>query len=469
MAPYIEGMNDKHLSSKWSELGETQKSKLQEKYGSDARSTFSEARSKMTADKPKNTPVSETSRMNPETDDIFSYDTKAYGSGSNKGTQKLSASDLRNLKESGYSNEEIVDYSNKVTSSGDVKQGDKAQALLEKYKTQFTNDTPEETPKEVVETSPPQSGGNTTIDNSNNSNVIQPGDDEQSADTIGGGGTAPPSTGGGSQVIDSGNTTIEDSFNGGTVNTGDITSGGDTNIDNSNNSNFQGGDSDNKAIGGTTQPEQKAQEFLSEKIEETTSGAATPPTPPAAVVNNSGNTDIEDSFNGGDINTGDITSGRDTNIDNSNNSRYYGGDSTNISIDYGNKDSSKVSTLSDLTMFGYGKPSDSPGSQASFVDRYTTQNADNQKKSKDFGSATANKYIQFAAQNNPIDYAALNTSISQGIQNMFDLTDIQENMYMGDKGNYKPPVFKMPKSPKSIESNVGDLADEYSKKLGDMD
>lgn len=42
--PGIVGINDDHLDSRWSELGDKQKNRLREMYGSDARSTFREAR-----------------------------------------------------------------------------------------------------------------------------------------------------------------------------------------------------------------------------------------------------------------------------------------------------------------------------------------------------------------------------------------------------------------------------------------
>ena len=52
-------------------------------------------------------------------------------------------------------------------------------------------------------------------------------------------------------------------------------------------------------------------------------------------------------------------------------------------------------------MLGYGKPDDSPASNAKFVDMYQTLNSDAQRKYADVGSDTANKYIQMAARTNP--------------------------------------------------------------------
>ena len=106
-----------------------------------------------------NTPVEEVQApgfqqpdMNPETDDISTYDVTAGGAGSNKGTSRLSRADLRHLKDQGYSYQQIVDYSEKMTADGSVKQGKKAQDLLARYKNKIGTEieptpTPEPTPE----------------------------------------------------------------------------------------------------------------------------------------------------------------------------------------------------------------------------------------------------------------------------------------------------------------------------------
>ena len=58
------------------------------------------------------------------------------------------------------------------------------------------------------------------------------------------------------------------------------------------------------------------------------------------------------------------------------------------------------SPMSDLTMLGYGKPSDSPASSMEFVDRYSTMNRDTQQQYDNFGSRTAAKFIANARANN---------------------------------------------------------------------
>ena len=59
-----------------------------------------------------------------------------------------------------------------------------------------------------------------------------------------------------------------------------------------------------------------------------------------------------------------------------------------------------TSPMSDLTMLGYGKPSDSPASNMEFVDRYGTMNRDTQEQYDNFGSRTAADFIANARANN---------------------------------------------------------------------
>ena len=75
---------------------------------------------------------------------IYEYDRTAYGAGSNKDSDRLSGADLRNLESMGYGLQEIVDYSENMTASGATKQGDKAQAQLDKYKAQIAQQLAEE-------------------------------------------------------------------------------------------------------------------------------------------------------------------------------------------------------------------------------------------------------------------------------------------------------------------------------------
>ena len=76
------------------------------------------------------------------TPDLEYYDTTGYGSGSEKGKDKLSKADLKNLEAQGYSKQEIIDYSDEKTSSGTA-QGEAAQNLLNRWITDLSEPEPD--------------------------------------------------------------------------------------------------------------------------------------------------------------------------------------------------------------------------------------------------------------------------------------------------------------------------------------
>ena len=203
------------------------------------------------------------------------------------------------------------------------------------------------------------------------------------------------------------------------------------------------------------------------------------------------NTNIEDSFNGGTI--GDITQGGTINgnnntinntVDNSNNSRYYGGSNTVWNINNSNQNANTgyalgggnytggvTSPLSNLTMLGYGKPDDSPSANAQFVDMYQTLNSDAQKKYENVGSDTANKYIQMARANNPVNYEGIQKTLSgyyndngQFVpgtsQNFYDRAVARQTQFMGDYANFRPPEYAMPDPPAPIDDNLDEVAED---------
>ena len=203
------------------------------------------------------------------------------------------------------------------------------------------------------------------------------------------------------------------------------------------------------------------------------------------------NTNIEDSFNGGTI--GDITQGGTINgnnntinntVDNSNNSRYYGGSNTVWNINNSNQNANTgyalgggnytggvTSPLSNLTMLGYGKPDDSPSANAQFVDMYQTLNSDAQKKYENVGSDTANKYIQMARANNPVNYEGIQKTLSGyyndagqfvpgTAQSFYDRAVARQTQFMGDYANFRPPEYVFPDPPAPIEDNLDDVAQD---------
>ena len=81
--------------------------------------------------------------------DINTYNRTAYGSGSKKGTDKLSAHDLKRLESYGYGLQEIVDYAEKSYAEGS-KGGAKADSVLNKFRDRLKNQS-----AQVAYTPPP--------------------------------------------------------------------------------------------------------------------------------------------------------------------------------------------------------------------------------------------------------------------------------------------------------------------------
>ena len=193
--PYIRGINDSNLTNKFSELTDTQREKLFAQYGSkkDAKAAYKDARTRFAGDEVADNPAAVkliddsaaaidasatfpdgAPRMDPEEDNIYKYDTRAYGAGSQKGDDgiaRLSSKDLRNLSNQGYSAEDIIEYSQNITASGEVKQGDKARNFLEKLRGQVQTSAPQPEPTPTPQPEPPnleaplQIGDNASIGN----------------------------------------------------------------------------------------------------------------------------------------------------------------------------------------------------------------------------------------------------------------------------------------------------------------
>jgi len=77
--------------------------------------------------------------MNPDEDNIYSYDTSAFGAGSDKDTERLSKIDIKNLRGQGYSRADIVDYADNIGETGVITDGAAAQALLDRYRDKIAN------------------------------------------------------------------------------------------------------------------------------------------------------------------------------------------------------------------------------------------------------------------------------------------------------------------------------------------
>jgi len=77
--------------------------------------------------------------MNPDEDNIYSYDTSAFGAGSDKDIERLSKIDIKNLRRQGYSRADIVDYADNIGETGVITDGAAAQALLDRYRDKIAN------------------------------------------------------------------------------------------------------------------------------------------------------------------------------------------------------------------------------------------------------------------------------------------------------------------------------------------
>ena len=385
--------------------------------------------------------------------DLDSFDTTAGGIGSNKGADKISKADLKALETAGHSREDIIAMVDSKDPS--VSDGNRAQKLLNKWKSEFVeNELPEDpvepTPTDPVEPTPTDPVEPTPTD------PVEPTptDPVEPTPTPTPTNPTPTPTNPTPTPVTPTPTPTPTQPPTTDIDTGDV----DQEID---------------------------QDITNEDVN---------------------NTDIDDSFDGGTI--GDIDNETnivgdnnyvDNSVDNSNNSRYYGGNSTVWNIQKGDQNANTGfalgdgnytggvdTTLSDLTTLGYGKPDDSPAANAKFVDMYQTLNSDAQAKYEDFGSDTANKYIRMARANNPVDFAGIQRTLSGYIDESVSWEDATESqkqrwldsgktkeewkglpvdgtaqnflnrqlerqtMFMGDYFNFQIPNYVMPEKPKAL-------------------
>ena len=104
---------------------------------------------------------------------------------------------------------------------------------------------------------------------------------------------------------------------------------------------------------------------------------------------------------------------------------------------------------------------------------YQTMNADAQKKYKNVGEDTANKYIRMGRANNPVDFAGIQRTLSgykneEGeivpgtAQDFFNRALERQTMFMGDYANFPVPDYAMPDPPKAIDDDLDDVANDYN-------
>ena len=151
-------------------------------------------------------------------------------------------------------------------------------------------------------------------------------------------------------------------------------------------------------------------------------------------------------------------------IDNSvDNSRYYEGSDRTFNYTGGDGESSLYDTpVSKATMGGFYDVDDSPAASQSFLDRYITSNNDSQAESdaayKKSGSFDYNAMADSSRAFNP---QAMQERIDRSPLTARDRSKVQLGKLFGDMDNFDPGDFLMPKPPKPVVSNVGDIAGEY--------
>lgn len=431
MSSRIAGINDSHLDTKWSDLGQAQKDKLTAIHGDRAKSAFKNARKQRMAGEaivsnsspgapptPQIAPTGssevfgnnpragltttqtngtggkpEVAPVAPTVTNIDNFDLTAGGAGAHKGTKRLSAADLKNLRGQGFSVDEIVAYNDRMMATGEVKQGGKAQALLEKYKSEITgggvgNPSPVEQPE-----TPPTPVDPPPVDNT------EPPPAETEIPI-----TPPPVETPKPPTIPS------------------IGTGGGTGS-------------------GIIQAPDNSQE---------------------QTVNQ--DNDIDTRING---NNNTVVNNQDNSV------RQYGGDNRTFAYNGGGGSSGSGSSkyedtpVSAATMSGFYEVDDSPSAQAKFNDLHTGLNRDNQKRYAGQGLATAAMFGNFDARSYTDE--SMTNAIYRSTINSQDKADVQTGLTLGDiwRPDYAPD-WRMPNKPSKIESDVEDITKDIKDDIEDM-
>ena len=186
-------------------------------------------------------------------------------------------------------------------------------------------------------------------------------------------------------------------------------------------------------------------------------------------VANIKNTQTQDITQDNDI-TSNVNGNNNTVINEQDNSiRQYGGDNRSFVYNAGKNSNPYESTpVSAATMSGFYDVNDSPGAAASWNDRYTTMNRDNQKRYAGEAMKTFAKYGNTDARSYTNE--SMENALSKSTQYSFDRADRQTGHVFGDIWNsdYITEDWKMPSAPKAIESNAAEIADKAKDDIEDI-
>ena len=169
-----------------------------------------------------------------------------------------------------------------------------------------------------------------------------------------------------------------------------------------------------------------------------------------------------------DIKT-DVNGNNNTVINNQDNSiRQYGGDNRSF-VYNSNGGSSSDSPVSAATMSGYYDVDDSPAAQAKFQSMYKDFNRGNSNR---FAGQALQSLNTYAKNFDPREYTAesMENALGRSTQYSFDRADRQTGHVFGDiwNDNYITEEWKMPSSPKPIESNAEKIADKAKEDIEDL-
>jgi hypothetical protein len=410
----------------------------------------------------------------PRVSNINNFDRTAGGAGSQKGTDRLSASDLKNLRGQGHSLQDIVNYADKSYAGG-AKGGQsdsKSGRLLAQYKEELKTravSTYYNTPEPPA---PPTQG-------STGPSAPNPGDYQSDYD---------PNeffNNGNNQTNESVNNSSNTEGNGVSVNQSNsqntqiyqdndlinTINGNNNNVDNNvdNSVNVQNGSQSNSSsINGR---------FAGDALADAMEDGTLSPTPSAtskeysmdvndnnyakAINSNQGNDQNTDVYQDNDIiNTVNGDNNRiENNVDNS--IRNYGGNQKNFTY-VGGENPLLDTPVSAGTMAGYFHDDDSPAKSAGFVDRYETMNRDSAKRRQQFG-AKSEDFIYKGSQIGGFNVRELDKHNRRGPQIARDRAKNMALNLFGDRYAASVKGWESPERQSGVEQpDWDDLYDKYT-------
>ena len=133
------------------------------------------------------------------------------------------------------------------------------------------------------------------------------------------------------------------------------------------------------------------------------------------------------------------------------------------------KESGEYKTpVSSATMYGMYEQDDSPAAQQSFIDQYTSQNTEKQKRYAGDAMNVFNKYGKMDAR--AYSDESMENAIGRSTQYSYDRADRQTGLVLGDiwHDQYNTSSWNWPKAPDEIKSNAADIAKQAKEDIEDI-